>query len=236
MSLSPVSEDADVFVAPAAMLVPLTAPPLPSSSGPSSAIKAGSPFGFGYGGMSAKDDCLWVSLEKQDAGAKDMLYEITGQEDVWVRTVSDRAGKIFKEELQSNDSNWKTWVTALSHHVCLLGYKCGGVFQVEDKQMDHIMKLKVWPKDARKAFSEEKPWLWEVVDPHLEKVGRVGKFRWVHVLVAHMVGVASLMMHVYAIGSRCPPSSTRTMKTRKHMLSEWPSDTAVTGDTAVTTP
>ena len=107
---------------------------------------------------------------------------------------------------------------------------------MEDKQMDHIMKLKVWPKDARKAFSEEKPWLWEVVEPHLEKVGRVGKFRWVHVLVAHMVGVASLMMHVYAIGSRCPPSSTRTMKTRKHMLSEWPSDTAVTGDTAVTTP
>jgi hypothetical protein len=220
------------------MLVPLTAPPLPSSSGPSSAIKAGLPFGFGYSGMSAKDESLWVSLKKQDAAAKDMLHKITGDEQVWVRTVSDRVGKKFQEQLESNDYKRKTWVTALSPHVCLLGYKCGGVFQVEDKEMDHIMKITVWPADARTAFSKEKPWLWEVVDPlnHPEKPGRIGKSRWVHVLVAHMVGVASLMMHVYPIGSRCPPSSTRTMKTRKHMLSEWPSDTAVTGDTAVTTP
>ena len=49
--------DADAFVAPAAMVVPLTAPLLPSSSA-SSAIKAGSPFGFGYSGMSAKGEPL----------------------------------------------------------------------------------------------------------------------------------------------------------------------------------
>ena len=51
MSLAPVEDDADAFVAPAAMVVPLTAPALPSSSA-SSAIKAGSPFGFGYSAMS----------------------------------------------------------------------------------------------------------------------------------------------------------------------------------------
>ena len=79
--------------------------------------------------------------------------------------------------------------------------------------MDHNMKLKVWPKHARTAFNKEKPWLWEVIDPenHPEKARRVTKSKWVHVLVAHMVFVASLMMHAYAIGSRCPPSSTRTM-------------------------
>merc|ERR1711966_111761 len=31
--------------------------------------------------------------EKQDAAAKDMLHKITGDEEVWVRTVSDRVGK-----------------------------------------------------------------------------------------------------------------------------------------------
>ena len=233
MSLTPVEDDADVFVAPAAMVVPLTAPPLPSSSA-SSAIKAGSPFCFGYSAMSATDDDLWTSLKKQDAAAKDMLYKMTGDEDVWVRTVSDRVGNQLKDKL-----NYKRpiWVTALSPHVCFLGYKCGGVFQVEDKEMDHITKLKVWPRNARTAFSKEKPWLWEVIDPENqpEKAGRVAKTKWVHVLVAHMVFVPSLMMHAYAIGSGCPPSRTTTMWTRKHMSSEWPSDTAVTGDTAVTT-
>ena len=64
--------DADVFVALAAMVVPLTAPHLPSSS-TSSVITAGSPFAFGYSGMSAKDEPLWASLKKQAAAAKDML-------------------------------------------------------------------------------------------------------------------------------------------------------------------
>ena len=84
---------------------------------------------------------------------------------------------------------------------------------MEDKEMDHITKLKVWPRNARTAFSKEKPWLWEVIDPENqpEKARRVAKTKWVHVLVAHMVFVPSLMMHAYAIGSRCPPSSTRTM-------------------------
>ena len=116
MSLIPVEDDADVFVAPAAMVVPLTAPPLPSSSA-SSAIKAGSPFCFGYSAMSATDDDLWTSLKKQAAAAKDMLYKMTGDEDVWVRTVSDRAGNQLKDKL-----NYKRpiWVTALSPHDCML--------------------------------------------------------------------------------------------------------------------
>ena len=63
------------------MVVPLTAPPLPSSSA-SSAIKAGSPSGFGYSAMSDTDETLLESLQQQDAAAKDMLYEITGKNDV----------------------------------------------------------------------------------------------------------------------------------------------------------
>jgi hypothetical protein len=49
--------------------------------------------------------------------------------------------------------------------------------------------------------------LWEVIDPENqpEKAGRVAKTKWVHVLVAHMVFLPSLMMHAYAIGSGCPP-------------------------------
>ena len=89
MTLTPVGEDADVFIALAAMVVALTAPPLPSSSAPS-ATKAGFPYGFGYSGMSTTGGNLWLSLQKQDTAAKDMLYEITGDADVWVRTVSDR--------------------------------------------------------------------------------------------------------------------------------------------------
>ena len=231
MSLAPVEDDADAFVAPAAMVVPLTAPALPSSSA-SSAIKAGSPIGFGYSALSGTEQTLLESLQQQDAAAKDMLYKITGKNEVWVRTVSDPVGGELKDGLQSNDYKRKIWVTALSPHVhvCFLAYKCGGVFQVEDRQMDHIMKLKVWPREARTSFSKEKPWLWEVVDPSTKlKAGQVDKSRWMIVLV----GFASLMPHVYAVGSRCPPSSTRTRKTRKHTSSEWPSDTTVT---AVTTP
>ena len=84
----------------------------------SSAIKAGSPFGFGYSAMSATDADLWTSLKTQDAAAKDMLYKMTGDEDVWVRTVSDRVGNQLKDKL-----NYKRpiWVTALSPHVCFLG-------------------------------------------------------------------------------------------------------------------
>ena len=48
--------------------------------------------------------------------------------------------------------------------------------------MDHIMKLKACSKDARKISNQEKPWLWEAVDPasHPVKPGKVGKSRWVH--------------------------------------------------------
>ena len=63
---------------------------------------------------------------------------------MWLRTVSDRMGNQPKDKLESNDIKRKIWVTALSSHVslCLLGYECGGVFQVEDKEMDHIMKIR----------------------------------------------------------------------------------------------
>ena len=87
--------------------------------------------------MSATDDHLWLSLKKQDTAAKDMLYAITGEDDVWVRTVSDRLWCQLKKGLGCKDYKRKTWVIALSPHICLLGYKCGGVFQVEDKDMDH---------------------------------------------------------------------------------------------------
>ena len=116
MSLTPVEDNADIFVA-------LMAPPLLSSSAPN-AIQAGSSYGFGYSGMSAKDDHLWLSLKKQDTAAKDTLYKITCENDVWVRTVSDRVGNKPKE----NGYKHKIWVTALSPNICLLGYKCGGVF------------------------------------------------------------------------------------------------------------
>ena len=79
----------------------------------SSAIKAGSPYGFGYSGMSATDDHLWLSLQKRDTAAKDMLYEITGDADVWACIVSDQVGN----ELKKNAYDHKIWVTALPPHI-----------------------------------------------------------------------------------------------------------------------
>ena len=79
--------------------------------------------------------------------------------------------------------------------------KCGGVLQVEDESMDHVMLLTTWPKKGRTLWVREEPWLWETINPeeHPCKEGGVTKTLWVHVLVAHtgIVGAGSLIVHVF---------------------------------------